>query len=61
MKKSGQASAPESSQVEELARLTDAVRALAEEVRVVRDVLDEIRDDVGWITRNAATSQSEIH
>ena len=42
MKKSGQASAPESSHVEELARLTDAVRALAEEVRVVRDVLEEL-------------------
>ncbi len=52
MKKSARASAPESSRSQWLARLTDAVNHLAEELRVVRDVMDEIREDLGWITRN---------
>ena len=52
MKKSARASAPESSRSQWLERLTDAVNHLAEELRVVRDVMDEIREDLGWITRN---------
>lgn len=38
-----------------MARLTAAVDALREEVRVLRDVIDEIRDDLTWACNNADT------
>ena len=61
MKKSATASAPEPRRSEHIERLTDAVNHLAEEVRVVRDVLDEVRDDFGWLTRNGIPGQRTVH
>ena len=61
MKKSARASAPESSRSQWLERLTDAVNHLAEELRVVRDVMDEIREDLGWITRNGIPGRHGEH
>lgn len=61
LKKSARASAPESSRSQWLERLTDAVNHLAEELRVVRDVMDEIREDLGWITRNGIPGRHGEH
>jgi microsomal dipeptidase-like Zn-dependent dipeptidase len=61
MKKSDRASAPESSRSQWLERLTDAVNHLAQELRVVRDVMDEIREDLGWITRNGIPGRHGEH
>jgi hypothetical protein len=44
-----------------LERLTDAVNHLADELRVVRDVLDETREDLGWLTRNGLPQQPIVH
>ena len=44
-----------------LERLTDAVNRLADEVCVVRDVLDETREDLGWLTRNGLPHQATVH
>ena len=52
MKKSTRTSATESTRSQRGERLTDAVNRLADEVRVVRDVLDETREDLAWVTRN---------
>ena len=61
MKKSARPSAPESSRSQWLERLTDAVNHLAQELRVVRDVMDEIREDLGWITRNGIPGRHGEH
>jgi hypothetical protein len=61
MKKSARASVPESSRSQQIERLTDAVNHLADEVRVVRDLLDEIREDFAWVTRNGIPGQPTIH
>ena len=61
MKKSARASAPESQRSQWLERLTDAVNRLADEVRVVRDVLDETREDLGWLTRNGIPGRHGEH
>ncbi len=61
MKKSAIASAPESQRSQWLERLTDAVNRLADEVRVVRDVLDETREDLGWLTRNGIPGRHGEH
>ena len=61
MKKSVRASAPESQRSQWLERLTDAVNRLADEVRVVRDVLDETREDLGWLTRNGIPGRHGEH
>ena len=61
MNKSTRASAAEPRRSEDIERLTDAVNHLAEEVRVVRDVLDEVRDDFGWLTRNGIPGQRTVH
>jgi hypothetical protein len=37
---------------EQIDRLTAAVERLADEVRVLRDVLDELREDFRWASRN---------
>ncbi len=34
---------------------------LADEARVVRDVLDEIREDLGWVTRNGIPGRHGEH
>ena len=34
---------------------------LAEEVRVIRDILDEVRGDFGWLTRNGIPGQRTVH
>ena len=34
---------------------------LADEVRVVRDVLNEVREDLGWVTRNGIPGQRGEH
>ncbi len=52
MTKSARTPAPESARLQHLERLTDAVNRLADETRVVRDVLDEICEDLVWVTRN---------
>jgi len=46
---------------EQVERLADAVSRLTEEVCVVRDVLDEIREDLGWVTRNGIPGQPTVH
>ncbi len=52
---------PHTLQPQLLERLTDAVNRLADEVRVVRDVLDETREDLGWLTRNGLPNQTTVH
>ncbi len=61
MKKSSPATAAASSHRQQAERLTDVVGKLAEEVRVVRDVLDDIREDLSWITRNGVPMRSIEH
>ncbi len=61
MKNPARASAPEPRRSEPIERLTDAVNHLAEEVRVARDVMDEIREDLGWVTRNGIPCHPTIH
>ncbi len=61
MTKSARTSAPESSRSQHVERLTDAVNHLADEVRVVRDVLSEIREDVGWVSRNGIPGRQGEH
>ena len=61
MKNPARAPAAEPRRSEHIERLTDAVDHLAEEVRVVRDVLDEVRDDFGWLTRNGIPGQRTVH
>ena len=61
MKKASPATAPASPRRQQAERLTDVVEKLAEEVRVVRDVLDDIREDLSWITRNGLPTRSIEH
>lgn len=61
MAKSDKGSAAESERSQCLERLTAAVDRLADEVRVVRDVLDEIREDLGWVTRNGVPLHPIVH
>jgi hypothetical protein len=61
MKKSSPASGSASSCQQQVERLTDVVGRLADEVRVVRDVLDDIREDLSWITRNGVPTRSIEH
>ena len=61
MKKSSPATAPASPRGQQAERLTDVVGRLADEVRVVRDVLDDIREDLSWITRNGVPTRSIEH
>ena len=41
---------------DDIAELTSAVRELAEQVEVLRNVLDEMRDQLSWALRNDAFS-----
>ncbi|MBI1314485.1 hypothetical protein GC176_24600, partial [bacterium] len=41
--------------------VADSVDRLTAEVRVLRDVLDEIREDFSWVTRNGLPVQPVIH
>lgn len=41
--------------------LVTAVERLADEVRSLRDVLDEIREDFSWVTRNGVPHQPQEH
>lgn len=61
MAKSAKPTAQESSRSQQLERLTDAVNHLTEELRVVRDVLDETREDLSWLTRNELPYQPTVH
>ncbi len=61
MAKSARTPAPEPARLQHLERLTDAVNRLADEVRVVRDVLDETREDLSWITRNGLPHPPTVH
>ncbi len=61
MKKSASASAPESQRSQWQDRLADAVSRLADEVRVVRDVLDETREDLQWVTQNGIPDHHGEH
>ena len=61
MTKSARTPAPEPARLQHLERLTDAVNRLADETRVVRDVLDEIREDLGWVTRNGIPGRQGEH
>jgi hypothetical protein len=61
MAKSARTPAPEPARLQHLERLTDAVNRLADETRVVRDVLDEIREDLGWVTRNGIPGRQGEH
>lgn len=61
MAKSAKSSAAESGRPQLMERLTDAINRLADEVRVVRDVLDETREDLGWLTRNGLPHQTTVH
>ncbi len=61
MTKSARTPAPEPARLQHLERLTDAVNRLADEVRVVRDVLSEIREDLGWVTRNGVPGYRGEH
>ena len=46
---------------EENERLVTSVDRLAFEVRVLREVLDEIREDFSWVTRNGPTARAIEH
>lgn len=61
MAKSAKTSASETSRSQQLDRLTDALNRLADEVRVVRDVLDETRVDLSWLTRNGLPHPPTVH
>lgn len=61
MAKSAKPSAPDASRSQHLQRLANAVNRLADEVRVVRDVLDDVREDLGWITRNGIPGRASEH
>ncbi len=61
MTKSARTPAPEPARLQHLERLTDAVSRLADEVRVVRDVLDETREDLNWFARNGLRGQPNVH
>ena len=61
MTKSARASAPESSRSQLVERLTDAVNHLAEEARLLRDVLDETRENLSWIARNGIRWRQDEH
>ena len=45
-------SKPESAPVEDPNPLAESVDRLTSELRVLRQVLDEVREDVSWVTRN---------
>lgn len=45
-------SRPQTSAPSECEQLVDAIERLADELRVVRDVLDEKREDLNWIVRS---------
>lgn len=61
VRKATRSAATESNRLEHVEKLADAISQLTEEVRVVRDVLDEIRDDLGWVTRNGIPGQPTVH
>ncbi len=61
MAKSAKPSASESSRSQQLERLTDALDRLADEVRVVRDILDETREDLSWLSRNGLPHRPTVH
>ncbi len=61
MKKSSPATAPASPRRQQAERLTDVIEKLADEVRVVRDVLDDIREDLNWVTRNGIPGRPIQH
>ncbi len=61
MTTSARTSAPELARLQHLERLTDAVNRLADEVLLVRDVLDETREDLRWLTRNGLSHQPTVH
>ena len=61
MKKSPSASGSASPRQQQAERLTEVVGRLADEVRVVRDVLDDIREDLSWITRNGIPGHPVQH
>ena len=61
MPNSASPSSPEAPHSEWLERLTDAVNTLANEARVVRDALDEVREELSWITRNGIPSRGGEH
>ncbi len=59
MSKSARSSAPEPSRSQQIERLTDAVNHLAEEFRVVRDVLSEFQTDFSWLLQNGVPHQPQ--
>ncbi len=59
MKTSTRASATESTRSQHVERLTDAVHRLADEVRVVRDVLGEFQTDFSWLLQNGVPHQPQ--
>lgn len=61
MAKTSRSPATEPRRSEHVERLTDAVNHLADEVRVARDVMDEIREDLGWVTRNGIPGRNGEH
>ena len=60
-KKATSTTASEPIRHQHVERLTDAIERLADEVRVVRDVLDDIREDLNWITRNGIPNHPIQH
>ena len=61
MKKSSSAPAQASPRRQQAERLTEIVGRLTDELRVVRDVLDDIREDLSWITRNGIPGHPITH
>lgn len=59
MTKPTRASAPESTRSQHVEQLTDAVHRLADEVRVVRDVLSEFHTDFSWLLQNGMPHQPQ--
>lgn len=43
----------------ECEQLVDAIERLTDELRVVRDVLDEMREDLNWIVRSDRTTAKQ--
>ena len=41
-------------------KLTEHISALAEEVHVLRDAIDEVRGELQWLTRNADQFRPEM-
>ena len=53
--------APENADAERIERLIEAVEAVANQIEVLRNVIDEIRDEFQWSVRNNRLAPHVVH